>query len=406
MPNSNTTRVFSLNFIGDIMLGRLIDQLWPQHVDNPHDHRTITNFLDNYPYLESYTPKSPWGTALPLFHTSDLNLINLETAVTTSPEPWPNKAFNYRMHPANVAALHEARIDYANLANNHVLDFGTEGLVETVWTLRESRIAFSGAGERTKEAVSGTVVRLPRVEKEGGKVARASSVSASASASASERQKGDDSEKQEHYQIHISSASDHPSSWSDIPTFHFIDYTSSTRQSLKSLLTSPSSQSAALKIFSVHWGPNYAWRPDSQIRSMAHFLVDECGVDIVHGHSAHHVQGVERYKGKLIIYGCGDFVDDYALNEQFRNDLGGVWRVWVRGVEGDGDGGKVKKLGLDRLEIFPTRCDRFQVTLLNRADEDHGWVRRRITKLTEEMGTKVRKDLGEEGQIVIDLDVD
>ena len=58
---------------------------------------------------------------------------------------------------------------------------------------------------------------------------------------------------------------------------------------------------------------------------------------------------------------------------------------------------------LDKLEIFPTRCDRFQVTLLDVDDEDHEWVQRKIMKLSEKMGTRVRRELGREGQVVVDL---
>jgi hypothetical protein len=87
------------------------------------------------------------------------------------------------------------------------------------------------------------------------------------------------------YEIHIYSASDHPCDWDSMRGFHLIDYTPATRSHLQNLLTAGH---PALRIFSVHWGPNYKWRPGSDIVSLAHFLV-ECGVDIVHGHSAHHV---------------------------------------------------------------------------------------------------------------------
>lgn len=119
-------------------------------------------------------------------------------------------------------------------------------------------------------------------------------------------------------------------------------------------------------------------------------------MDIVHGHSSHHVQGVEKYKGKIIIYGCGDFVDDYALNEEYRNDLGAVWRVCVK----EGHGGVV----LDRLEIFPTRIDRFRAMLLDFEDGDHRWVREKVSWLSAELDTSVRADTGTLGQIIVDLD--
>ena len=57
---------------------------------------------------------------------------------------------------------------------------------------------------------------------------------------------------------------------------------------------------------------------------LAHSLLDEAGVDVIHGHSSHHVKGIEVYKGKAILYGCGDFLTDYEGiqgYEEFRDDL-------------------------------------------------------------------------------------
>lgn len=312
--------------------------------------------------------------------------MNLETAVTGGGEKWPRKVFNYRMHPENLGVLREGRVDYVSLANNHTLDFGESGLRDTIEGVRGVGVKFAGVGDSAVEARLPAELQLPR-------------------ASDDARSSGDGVK----HTIHVYSASDHPRDWSIVPEFHLIDYTPTTKHHLKTLLTTapdPHSQAAEpdLKIFSIHWGPNYTWQPSAQIRDMAHFLIDECGVDIVHGHSAHHIQGVERYGRGVIMYGCGDFVDDYALNEEYRNDLGGVWRVVVNsngsGTAGDGGG---KKLVLDRLEMYPTRCDRFQVTLLDVDDEDHGWVRRKVAKLSEEMGTRVRREIGREGQVVVDL---
>lgn len=365
------------------MLARLIDQLFPTHLASPHYANTIKTFIERYPYLSAYNHKSPWGSALTLFRRGDLNLVNLETAVTESTDKWAGKVFNYRMHPGNLGVLGEGRVDFVSLANNHTVDFGEKGLRDTIRGVRGVGVQFAGVGDNAVEARLPAILDLPR--------------------------RSDSEGDQVKHKVHVYSASDHPRDWSVIPEFHLIDYTPSTKHHLKTLLTTPChSQSKAdessLKIFSIHWGPNYTWQPSEQIRDMAHFLIDECGVDIVHGHSAHHIQGVERYKGAVIMYGCGDFVDDYALNEEFRNDLGGVWRVVVSTDNGDGGGrGEGKRLMLDKLEIFPTRCDRFQVTLLDVDDEDHEWVQRKIMKLSEKMGTRVRRELGREGQVVVDL---
>lgn len=302
---------------------------------------------------------------------------------------------------------------------------------------RRNPIAFAGAGETTVECFRPAVLKLPRPDEEeeddDGKTT-------SSSSTPQKQQHDSSSTRKRQYTVHIYSASDHPRDWAVVPTFNLIDYSPATRKKLKSLLTTnayrkpqwmadgketdantkdtPSGTTTTtttttdeydlkpdLKIFSIHWGPNYAWRPDEEtIRSLAHFLIDECAVDIIHGHSSHHVQGVEIYKGKLIIYGCGDFVDDYAVNDVFRNDLGALWRVTVREVETrDGHENRETCLELDRLEIFPTRIERFQTNLLSVGDEDHDWVREKITELSEELGTSVRRELGEQGQIVVDL---
>ena len=395
------------------MLGRLVDQLFPEHVQNTQDQEIAASFARKYPSIagkENYKHSSPWGTTIPLFENSDLNIINLETSVTTTEEPWPNKTFNYRMHPANLEpALNSASIDFANLANNHVLDFGSEGLIETAWTLKKAKIRFAGAGETVNEAFKPAKLFLPRRESRDGSV----------------KADKDSQQREDKHLVHIYCASDHPRDWSSIPNFHFIDYSSSTRVKLRRLLLSGGSTShpdeddpesdvyhhtvhhhhdkksepSALKIFSVHWGPNYSWQPAEKIRSLAHFLIDECAVDIVHGHSSHHIQGVEVYRGKLIIYGCGDFVDDYILHEDFRNDLSAVWRVILQGEDLQGR----KVLRLVRLEIFPTRIDKFRAMLLNSDDQDHIWVKRKVTALSLDLGTQVRRSLGEEGQIIVDI---
>ncbi|KAJ5587228.1 uncharacterized protein N7459_002993 [Penicillium hispanicum] len=412
---------FTLSFLGDVMLGRLVDQLFPQHVNNADDQENATHFAKTYPKLlsrDNFHHSSPWGTTLPLLRTSDLTLINLETSVTTNSEPWPHKAFNYRMHPANLApVLHAAHIDYASLANNHTLDFGTDGLVETIWTMKQAGIAFAGAGESTNEAHKPAALWLPRQTQEfharrvdGRKLLP----------SREQRNHSTSHDPPTHHGpahlIHVYAASDHPREWSTVPTFHLLDYSPAARTQLRKTLlsggaqdgsgssASSSSSSAAaarpaLKIFSVHWGPNYAWQPAARIHALAHFVIDECGVDVVHGHSSHHVQGVEVYRGKVIIYGCGDFVDDYCLHEDYRNDLGAVWRVVVT----EGEVGGALGLRLERVEIFPTRVDRFRAMLLSGKDRDHRWVRRKIAALSGELGTRVREALGDEGQIVIDI---
>ena len=367
------SRRISINFVGDVMLGRLIDQLLPVHVNEPSEARIISSFLNSNPHLRQYNPGSPWGDTLPLFNGSDLNIINLETAVTSSSKKWPNKVFNYRMHPENISALKVANVSYASLANNHTLDFSEEGLRDTVEALENAGIAFAGAGLGQKEAAAPVVISLAT--------------------------KSESNDQSKSPVLKIWAAADHPSSWSELPGFSFIDYTPGTRRRLKRLIAETSGldplSSSTLKIFSVHWGPNYSWKPSEDIRSLAHFPIDECGIDIIHGHSPHHVQGVEIYKDKLIIYGCGDFVDDYALTPEYRNDLSAVWRLNV--IEDN------LKLELDKLEIFPTRINAFQAQRLTATEADFIWFQEKLRTLCRELGTTVEPELSADSQLTIKL---
>ena len=130
---------------------------------------------------------------------------------------------------------------------------------------------------------------------------------------------------------------------------------------------------------------------------LAHFLIDECGIDIIHGHSSHHVQGVENYNGKLIIYGCGDFVNDYAPVPKYRNDLSAVWRVTMAVAGG-------RSLKLDRLEMFPTKIESFQVSRLHQRDPDHKWLRDKLRALCAAFGTVIDEETGGDDQLIIRLD--
>lgn len=364
------SRTFSINFVGDVMLGRLIDQLFPTHVHEPMEAKHVSSFVARNPQLHDYGPQSPWGTVLPLFQDSHLNVINLETSVTKTDKKWPDKVFNYRMHPVNLKALHPAKIDYVSLANNHTLDFSETGLEDTLEALNEVNVNFAGAGIDKDAAMSPSILSLPRT-----------SVS--------------DSTNEQQHCVAIWSAADHPSDWAKVPGFNLIDYSPQTRVRLKDVITHTSPKNVSLRVFSVHWGPNYAWRPADEIRSLAHYLVDECDIDIVHGHSSHHIQGVEKYKGKLIMYGCGDFIDDYALTPEYRNDLSAVWRVSLR------DEGNF--LSLAKLEVFPTKIKRFQAHQVLREDEDYDWFHKKFKALCEGFDTVIENEIGTNDQIIIKL---
>jgi poly-gamma-glutamate synthesis protein (capsule biosynthesis protein) len=81
--------------------------------------------------------------------------------------------------------------------------------------------------------------------------------------------------------------------------------------------------SGDIAVLSIHWGDNWGYEIPRQHVAFAHRLVD-AGIDVVFGHSSHHVRPIEIYRDRLILYGCGDFIDDYegiSGYEQYRDDL-------------------------------------------------------------------------------------
>jgi poly-gamma-glutamate synthesis protein (capsule biosynthesis protein) len=92
----------------------------------------------NGPIARPLAPAQVWGDAPTELErlAPDLRIVNLETAITTANAASPRKGIHYRMHPGNVDILRVPKIDACVLANNHVLDWGHEGLAQTLQALR------------------------------------------------------------------------------------------------------------------------------------------------------------------------------------------------------------------------------------------------------------------------------
>lgn len=161
--------LITLFLCGDVMMGRGLDQILPHPSDPVLYEPHVTSALRYVELAEEATGPIPkpvdvayiWGDAVAEWErvAPDARIINLETAVTRSND-WDDKGINYRMHPQNVACLSAAQIDCCVLANNHVLDWGATGLVETVDTLRKARITTVGAGRTRREAEAPAVLEV------------------------------------------------------------------------------------------------------------------------------------------------------------------------------------------------------------------------------------------------------
>ncbi|WP_235679886.1 CapA family protein [Cupriavidus necator] len=299
----STIRLF---LCGDVMTGRGIDQILPSPGQPGLHESFVRSALDYVELAERRSgaiarPVPPgyiWGEALSELerHQPDVGIVNLETAVTSSDDAWPGKAVHYRMHPANVICLGAAGVDCAVLANNHVLDWGRAGLAQTLASLRAAGIAVAGAGCDSREAALPAVLPVPH----GGRIL----VFAFAMTSAGT-----------------------PSNWeatgnrSGVALLH--DCSAASVERLRDRI-SVERRSGDVVVMSIHWGPNWGYEVDAERRRFARALIDQASVDVVHGHSSHHPMAIELHGGKPILYGCGDFINDYegiSGYETYRPDL-------------------------------------------------------------------------------------
>ncbi|MEN8802660.1 MAG: CapA family protein, partial [Thiogranum sp.] len=172
MPDNDIRRSRSVKLFlcGDVMTGRGIDQILPYpsaaEIYEPYMTSAV-HYVDIAERASGRIPRAVayayvWGDVLQVLQDAapDARIINLETAVTTSDDYWPGKGINYRMHPANTPCLTAAGIDCCVLANNHVIDWGYEGLRETLQSLRAAGIRTAGAGRDIAEARAPAVIDI------------------------------------------------------------------------------------------------------------------------------------------------------------------------------------------------------------------------------------------------------
>ncbi len=350
---------------GDVMTGRGIDQILP-HPSAPfipeaylRDAREYVRLAErangsiptpvNFSYI--------WGDAFEEWERvrPDVKLINLETSITRSNDYWWGKGINYRMNPENIGCLTAAKIDCCSLANNHVLDWGYSGLLETIATLKAAQIQIAGAGLNRQLAETPAIME---VKGKGRAIAFSFGVTTSGI----------------------------PVSWAagkDKPGVNLLpDLSEQTVQYIQKQVERVK-RSGDVVIVSIHWGSNWGYEIPRQQIEFAHQLIDRAGVDLIHGHSSHHVKGMEIYRDRLIIYGCGDFIDDYegiGGYEYFREDLGLMYFATL-----DSSTGK-----LVNLQMIPTQIKRFRVQRASTVDIL--WLRERLNREGKRFGTSVRWD--------------
>lgn len=353
-----------LMLTGDVMLGRGIDQILTHSVD-PVLYESYVRSAETYvaiaeeesgPIPRDVPPDYVWGDALPALrdHRPAMRIINLETAVTTSDQPWPGKGIHYRMHPANSDVLTAAGVDCAVLANNHILDWSRKGLLQTLETLRNAGVKTAGAGEDLATAAEPAILDTP-----AGRVL----IFAMA---------------------HESSGV--PPEWAAAPGrpgVHLLpDLSHDTALRVAHSIREHGRKTGDIVVASIHWGGNWGYSVPAGHERFAKQLIDEGGVDIVHGHSSHHPKRMEVYQGRLILYGAGDLINDYegiGGYQEFRPDLS---LLYLPDVSASGD--------LKSMLLVPLRMKRFR---LNRAaKEEVAWLRDRLARESRGVRLEITAD--------------
>ena len=306
-----------LILLGDVMLGRLVNQV-----------------------LVREPPEYPWGNVLPLLRSANALVLNLECVISDRGEPWPGKMFVFRSDRKNVAVLESARVTAVSLANNHALDMGADALEECLDVLAGHGILAAGAGRSLDAARRPVYFPIDGLD------------------------------------AALVAFTDNEPAWEATPTrpglFHAaVDSDDDRFQAVLDAIQEASA-AADVTIVSAHWGGNWGERPPDSHRQAARLFID-AGADVVFGHSAHTFRGVEIYRDRPVLYSCGDFVDDYAVDEIERNDQSFVFILDFDGAD------------LCRLLLVPTVIRNFQARLAPQRE----WraILQKMLRLSADLGT-------------------
>ena len=338
----------TLFLCGDVMTGRGIDQVLPHPSDPILYEPYVRNAIAYVRLAEQTNGPIPtplefsyiWGDALAELErvAADVRIINLETSITERGQYWKGKGIHYRMAPENIPCISAAKIDCCALANNHVLDWGYAGLQDTLAALAKAGVKSAGAGRNRKEAEAPAVIEIAGK----GRVL----VFALGSAT-----------------------SGIPWAWAasaSKPGVNLIDERSEDAIRRLGSHVKAIKRPRDIVVASIHWGGNWGYDIPRAQRTFAHRLIEHAQVDVVHGHSSHHPKGIEVYRDKPIIYGCGDFLNDdegIGGHEEYRADLTLMYFVCM-----DPSNGRLVRFNMTPMQNRRLRANRA-------SEQDARWLR-------------------------------
>jgi len=358
-------------FAGDVMLGRLVNEV-------------LANAQFTY----------VWGDTIDIIKRADFSLINLECPVSSKGKEWNKtfKVFHFRANLDAIQVLNSASIDYVSLANNHILDYDIEALLDTLDILDKNNISHSGAGRNLKEAMKPAIIEKKLKLKPSNNHDSYYNV---------HNEEVNNNGSKNTIRIGLISLTDNEPEWEAkydqaginyIPTAldpHIYYYR------LQNYIENAKKQSD-LVIVSSHVGPHFRETPSMKYVNFAHKIID-LGADIYWGHSNHMPQGIELYKhndnNKIILYDCGDFIDDYAIDSNYRNDLSFIFLLHFlidknhKLSNNNSNNGNIL-LQNSMIELIPTKISNFMVNTIPVDDNDADLIIKRMAKRCSSLGTK------------------
>lgn len=197
----------------------------------------------------------------PVFSKDDITIVNLEGTFTDSSQR-ANKKFTFKGPAKHVKILKKGSVEVVNLANNHTLDFGQQGFADTKKTLKDNKVKYCYNSTIAYQKAKGVKVAF---------------IGFSQLAGVSEIQ-------------------------------------------VKNAIGEAKKNKAKIIIISFHWGVEGDYQPSGNQKSIARYAINE-GADLVLGHHPHVIQGVEKYKGRYIVYSLGNFCFGGNVNPQDKDSM-------------------------------------------------------------------------------------
>ena len=299
--------------------------------------------------IATKAPEAFWGNTLTVLRSADVVIANLECAITRSSKRWLRtpKVFHFRAPPAAVKVLQAAGIRLVSLANNHVLDYETEGLLETIAQLDAASIAHAGAGANLAAAAAPAIVTVNGIR------------------------------------VGLVAFTDNEPTWAAAhdragTNFIRISCEDESLDRVRAGVAAARAQGAHLVVLSLHWGPNMNPAPTPEFRAFARAAV-KLGADLIFGHSAHIVQGLAVYQRVPVFYDLGDYLDDYAIDPELRNDWSFIALLNYQ-----------RNIGWPEITLLPVRLSYAEVNLARAAEAAE--IMKRMSQRSARLGTTLLAD--------------